>query len=1667
MNATMSGSRRVLLNVIAKCVGEDGWVVDVAKDGELALRDAVIKNPLGPDQLVTCRWYLEQYVQVSPFSADKATEAESLLSKYPDDLLRQLPLRDLVLPELETGERSGLDTVLLHIDVSHDDKGGSKESIHGLFWETLESPALWSHPRWEVAVSRSVWPREGVPSLTKVDAWLSNKATTTELNVLLVIARDLSQDPSKYSDVDPSLATNVLLDVRRRLAMSYRPVRLNIEMVRPGTWNAFKKHLQDTDSRRGRGYFHIVHFDMHGLVGLRSGTRAGVLHFAAENSDGTSRILGDRVGEVLGKHGISLAILNACDSAKACYGDGANVSKQFMRHGVRGVVGMSFKVSSAAAGIFLHTLYQALLLDGTSLSASAAAARKALRLSTVRPARYSLQRRMKDDFVAVAYGRDGEDLFLVKPPPPSDREVFPSVTQTAYSTPAIPHPCGGDPVIGREFDLLRLERLLARGRVVFLAGLCGVGKTAFLNYAASIWKSTHYIDAAVVVDFAMNGSVSGEDFLLCVANQLISQLGIPSLLSGIPDRELEPCDRRELHRALLDVISGIKCVIFLESLETAPAHPLPESLHDTPTIETVPYIKSLLDLATTVSGGGDVKIVFTHRRVDPKELEDLVDHRFGPYRQMLGGLNLADALDLVSSRQLQSDKRDMHEWTYEDADWLDSTVQLLKGIPSALLSVLPLQKALGLSWRQFYLRLHSGLFKSVADLDQSSLRNSPIAEEIRNFSRTFVRSHFFLLCLISNYWHESIGLAGLVASFNAVADNSLRQEFQQRGAEEVRFWASCFRAFVLDRGYIRPGIGDDDLEVHPKFTIIGRAYLFDFISLPQRVKMKTMFCRSLEPLLFSGGQNQENYRVPSANALSALEFCLLEVPADKWPLVVFGVLLDQGDSHLPPRLQTLLRDKVFQLIELIPRKIPQLEDRRGHLAFMGVTLQSLVFTGGPGNHVLWTRVLELSDAGIDFLLSLPPRSDAESRLPPESHLLLVATLSLIGLGRYGEAKTRWEKLKAMEGKLNLPALPCGEKDDTEEPKTQNHNGHEAHMEERDPLSDRFLIVFTLLKCFEHILPTDETAHPEPWQGLTLEEQINDILEDTRAPPASKLDQIDIDEFNQVLVEDQPNVGSVFVDRSKEGRKALEALEDLHDSGQWEDACQHHLGMVRASLGANQFQAARKHMESVREILQKAGSSESLLNATKSCERRIFTKHLVYYHHVAMFPPRLFSDETAGEDAWVQSRRHLEGHSGLSSAVLSEADGKEALEGSPKGWWLWLSRSLGIESPWVDLVYDNRERYAKEAELLDDIVGALKSERLDNALSLLGPLEALCRDSVFVDCPIEISPLQCARDAMEATLEQRSLLAKFPRLWKEDLGASMEIIDRLGCRPRFGAVLTESNAQRLRHAASMYRLTHFRVELHEAAMKGTMESLQEAYQDLKRLSRQGHFSLLQPGVILEVMESTLRSLFKRAVNERRFEDGMAACDEYLDTTREKRREYPRSQDECLDIRAYCESSLLEESLAEAEDALDFDRCLQLLGKLQAPAKGQTRTLWPYSLGPNAELFLRQAYRDGCLDCAMWVRGIEYVEDPLETKKENAAPAAERARLPKRRRVHHQFRRRIFGVGLLRQRTPTPPRRWPVPRRARTPIRTPCGHDRWQFKRPFGCRHRCSEGFCFLN
>lgn len=163
-------------------------------------------------------------------------------------------------------------------------------------------------------------------------------------------------------------------------------VDLNLEVVRLGTWEALKLHLERTHRLHGRGYFHIIHFDVHGKVKLIGEKNVGCLYFSDPKHGETAKepISASIVAREVGKYSTPIAILNACESARANAGEDANIPNNFALAGVNNVLAMSYKASESAMEIFLDNLYIEFLVAGKSFTDSAMLARQMLRLQPTR-----------------------------------------------------------------------------------------------------------------------------------------------------------------------------------------------------------------------------------------------------------------------------------------------------------------------------------------------------------------------------------------------------------------------------------------------------------------------------------------------------------------------------------------------------------------------------------------------------------------------------------------------------------------------------------------------------------------------------------------------------------------------------------------------------------------------------------------------------------------------------------------------------------------------------------------------------------------------------------------------------------------------------------------------------------------------------------------------------------------------------------------------------------------------------------------------------------------------------------------------------------------------------------------------------------------------------------
>lgn len=87
--------------------------------------------------------------------------------------------------------------------------------------------------------------------------------------ILLVVARSIDTEKSKKPpstggrplmfDIDPSLISEPLLEAISNLP---KDLDVRLEVCRPGSWDALERTLREKE----RGYYVLVHFDMHGAV---------------------------------------------------------------------------------------------------------------------------------------------------------------------------------------------------------------------------------------------------------------------------------------------------------------------------------------------------------------------------------------------------------------------------------------------------------------------------------------------------------------------------------------------------------------------------------------------------------------------------------------------------------------------------------------------------------------------------------------------------------------------------------------------------------------------------------------------------------------------------------------------------------------------------------------------------------------------------------------------------------------------------------------------------------------------------------------------------------------------------------------------------------------------------------------------------------------------------------------------------------------------------------------------------------------------------------------------------------------------------------------------------------------------------------------------------------
>ncbi len=411
-------------------------------------------HPFDKQALADLRWYLEEYLRF-PYGIypDHAAKIEQKFQYWGEQLF-ELVFRssEQARQFFQAATYEGLNQCELVIT-------SDSPEVLNLPWELLYSPS----DRQFLA-----------PSLAGMSRSLSEYAVRAEmgdlpqdkLNILLVIARP-------YGERDIGLRT-----IARPLLEAISNIRqkVNLKVLRPPSFEQFERELS-----ANRGFYHIVHFDGHGdfdanSIGFQHTLGAagqGLLVF--EKNDGSPDIVtAKKIAQNLADCRVPIFVLNACKSGQEGEEKFSSVATRLVSLGAKGVVAMAYSVYAEAAKHFMGRLYGE-LAAGATLDSAVAAGRKDVLNKPQRPSPKG-DKPLQDWLVPVLYQQESYTPFIPTTIDTDVLDIEAFLEPTVSNLVGFPEE-GAYGFIGRDYDILRLERAFRQNNIVLLQGMAGVGKT--------------------------------------------------------------------------------------------------------------------------------------------------------------------------------------------------------------------------------------------------------------------------------------------------------------------------------------------------------------------------------------------------------------------------------------------------------------------------------------------------------------------------------------------------------------------------------------------------------------------------------------------------------------------------------------------------------------------------------------------------------------------------------------------------------------------------------------------------------------------------------------------------------------------------------------------------------------------------------------------------------------------------------------------------------------------------------------------------------------------------------------------------------------------------------------------------------------------------------------
>jgi CHAT domain/NACHT domain len=1585
------------------------WLVDVRIGDGYVETSKYLKDPLDQEQRTLCSWYLEQYLLQSPYSGDIAADASSLLTSYAVKILEQLHLKEVVASHF-----IGLachDRALL-IEVSDDSRadGHDSSTMHQLYWELLEDPAVWDDEGLEVFVQRIIRPLNS-PLNTSDQVTFSQRrnGNSSSINVLLVVARDMSRNSSEHSDVSPSLASSVLMEMRQRLQSAGCSLHLSVEIVRPGTITAFEEHLRRSEEIHGPDHFQIVHFDLHGKVTVRKGKdknqKFGFLNFNSPDMERRHPVLASRIARILKRYRVPIAVLNACESARAHGGNEANIAEVFENHGVHHTLAMSHKISSTAAELFLSTFYERLFLGGLTFASAVRTARYALRSAPTRHARFGAQKELVDWFIPVLYSCGTESVLNVHDWGRS-RSITDSINPAVISEDVviasrIPE------LLGRGFDILRLENLLLRGRRVYLHGAAGVGKTTFLDYVSTIWQNTAFLDAVVHIDMGKGTTSSAEEIAHAIVRQLLRVGGEEhrSRLWTVSSLALQSYGYETILELIVELVSKLRLAIVLDGLDVAftalDSSLVPGSLDETETAE----VRTLLELIfETPSSAGIYErpyLICAARWPNVERLEKQIGQHFGGNCYELQGLQLVDAIEL-SHQILRQDGKTMDQWESSDLDSLELVVDLLGGIPAALLELLPAMSIAKVPLGEFYACLHGDQFESVTDLDLVYSSGSSMFHELYHLSLTLPKRIFNFFLFLRRFWCEAPFPKALRALYRSICADTATVYGLDSLAEEYEVCVDLALQFASDRGYLMLGPYGSISWIHPLFTVYCRALALtwpcEFLNDEPRNKAKprhdmdvsvtkpeNQFMMSIQEhscvhvvidslACTNLTHPSRGYSTGVANLLTCIEICLrtdVRAPLEQWPLQLLLNYIEYFNSGRTIAEQKFYSGKYYELVMVFLERNGSNAVKPQYQTFVYSLMNFLSRIHRANSTSLNGRFHEIAELGYDTIAASDQFHGA--RMIPEialekSVILRSRSYSLFLMGRDEEAEDTWRAMMDLDSALcsqfhkGFPGPYKDAKFSAYDENLKILSAILAHLdEEAIPIHNQEFLKILYSQMKESCESRRETENPflelrELRLRVSEESEVQQKRLDNQRHTTQEMTRY-AEKFQLGRLENlSPSSTQMFdmLPLLAQGDRLhlLNALEEARDTGHWMAAVEQHRALLSIAINSHLYEEAFEHIDALDSIYQRSAMFANALPDLARQKQKLEESAFRYKLLSTVFPSAaggVFGNPLDLAELFTQGLADILPHQSILAKTYWDGLRKEncgSVYPTPisRETFQKVARKYGHmaqDAGWLNNVCHSLEELAG---IWPRLKTSWEARDYSACYGLLDKVDELLEKD-FISDIMDVALLRHLREGFTAQQSLDRLTSTWPiAISNKDFGTARICLDRFQEDLQDTSFKEKStdDLSALREYTEDQHWNHATTAIDHAYAADEWSKGEKLCSDLTQLWEEGSFPNFDQESVRRFKSVHLRVLIRQAVNARQWEEGMRLCDKCLLFTEYELVDDPRAQDLELNWKEYCETSRIWELLKEAEAISDFDRCIKLIDRSEEIYERQNQT-----------------------------------------------------------------------------------------------------------------------------